>query len=352
MLDLPEDLGAALAARTTSLCVCWAVEKTTGEVVRGTSHDRDVTISTGQFAGTYPARRAIFSTDVRSTSDGSVSNVDVEGAFRVEGDIELQPEEIEAGFFDEARAVLLLVDWRRPNIGQKVLRAGRLGEFVRDSDGRFRSEVRGREQQLAQQITRSYSERCDVKIFGDARCKFDVSAMTRTGTVTRITPLYNGRLGFRALLDPGPAPRSPMYYVGGRVLFTSGALDGVIREVRDVIFDDDTSADDVTIVFWDETPYDIEVGMTFELPPGCDRTYDTCKLIHENLVNFRGHGIYASGRDALMRGPSDPARTIDARFYKTEEEWQAILAETSGLAALFALAIYESLHQDDEDEEE
>jgi uncharacterized phage protein (TIGR02218 family) len=297
VLTLPAALAAHLAQAATSLTVCYRVTKSTGEVLRGTAHDRDITIDLGARAGTYRARSAVFATDIRSTSDGSVSNLDVEGALRVDADVdELTVEEIEAGVYDQAPAELFLLNWTAPNDGQKVLCAGTLGEFQRDSDGRYRSEVRGTAQALSQQIVRTYSERCDVLLFGDARCKFNVAAVTRTGTVTAVTD----RRSFVATLDAGPAPIGDTYYAGGRLEFTSGANDGFIREVKSVALVGLVA----TVELWDEAAADIAIGNTFALPPGCDRTFSTCRDVFDNLVNFRGFGVFATGRDKLMKGVS------------------------------------------------
>lgn len=294
MLTLPAQLAAHLALPATSLTVCYRVTKSTGEVLRGTAHNRDVTITVGERAGVYRARSAVFATDVRSTSDGSVSNVDVDGAFRVDADADLTIEEIEAGVYDQAPAELFLLNWSSPDDGQKVLCAGTLGEFVRDSDGRYRSEVRGTVQALTQQIVQTYSERCNVRLFGDSRCKFDVAAVTRTGTVTAVT----NRRSFVATLNSAPAPPTETYYAGGRLLFTSGDNSGFVREVRSVSL----ASLSATVTLWEEAPADIEVGDTISLPPGCDRLLSTCRDVHDNLLNFRGYGVFAVGRDRLVKG--------------------------------------------------
>lgn len=319
MLTLPAGLAAHLSGRTLSVTVCWAVTRSDGEVLRGTAHDRDIVIESGQFAGTYPARATVYSTDIATKSDGSVANADVEGAFFSDID-ELTIADVEGGLFDQAPAVLFMVNWQNPNAGQKILLSGTLGEFHRDADGRYRSEVRGLTQALTQQIVRTYSERCDVKLFGDSRCKFNVAAVTRSGTVTAVT----NRKRFDITLDPGAVPPSPVYFLGGRLVFTSGALTGVVREVRGCIVSEGN--DTAQIVLWDEAPAEIEIGATISLPPGCDRTADTCRLIHENFVNFRGHGIFATGRDALMRGPADVANRIEIEGqYLTREQYLQVL---------------------------
>lgn len=296
MLTLPAGLSAHTLLRTTSLTFCHAITKKNGEVLRGTVHDRDITIPSGTYAGTYRARTAVFASSVRSNSDGAVSNLEAEGALRVDASVDdLTVADIQAGLYHQAPAVLLLVNWRNPADGVKIVAGGTLGEFYRDSDGRYRTEVRGLTQALTQQLLQTYAERCNVRKFGDSRCRFDVASVTRTATVTAVTDRKN----FTATLDAGPDPVNATYYDGAELLFTSGANEDFVREVKTAV----VAGSDVTIALWDEVPADIEIGDTFELPPGCDRRYETCRDVHDNLVNFRGYGIFAVGRDRLMRGP-------------------------------------------------
>ena len=297
MLALPAPLAAHLQGRALTLTVCWAITKADDTVIRGTAHDRDVTITAGSYAGVYRARSAAFATTIEGKSDGSVSNLDVRGGLRVDATIdEISVAEIEGGLYDQARAVLLMVNWASPDDGQKVLMSGTLGEFYRDSDGLWRSEVRGLTQALSQQIMRTYSERCWVKLLGDSFCKLDLGPLTRTGTVTAVT----SRKAFSVALDAGFAGPTATYYDGGRLAFTSGDNAGFVREVHAGTI----AGDNVDVVLWEEAPADIAIGDTISLPPGCDRRYETCRDVHNNLVNFRGWGLYAVGRDRLMKGAS------------------------------------------------
>lgn len=291
MIELPPAATQHLQGSCTALTRCWLIVKRNGDIVRGTALGRDLTITIGPYAGTYVASQAFRASDARLTSDGSVQNLEVEGSW-YNVPVALSPEDLEAGLYDQATAVLFLVNWQAPDQFQRVQVAGTLGEFMRDSDGAFRSEVRGVGQALTQQILRSYSERCDVKEFGDDRCKLDAEALQRTCTVTSVTD----RKHFVANLTGGPDELSPTFYNGGRLRFTSGENDTFVREVHTAVV-----AGAVTITLWEETPHDVANGDTFVLPPGCDRLFATCQLFG-NVVNFRGHGLWASGKDRLLRG--------------------------------------------------
>jgi len=182
MLTLNAALEAHLQSDTPTLTVCWAIMRRDGTTLRGTAHDRDIVITSGAYAGTYRASTAITASDINSASDGSVQNMEVEGAItRVDAEIpDITAEDIEGGLYDQAEAVLLLVNWASPDDGQKILVRGTLGEFYVDSDGRYRTEVRGLTQAHSQQIGRTYSERCDVKVFGDSRCSQSAASAARS----------------------------------------------------------------------------------------------------------------------------------------------------------------------------
>lgn len=332
MYTITQALQNILDSETTKLTVCWFVEKGVGsptEVIRGTAHDKDITISSGDYAGTYRAGTAVMASDIESQSDGGVQNLEVEGAFQVDANIpDLTVADIEGGSFDQATAVLLLVDWSNPNAGQKVLLSGTLGEFFRDSDGRYRTEVRGLTQALQQNVMRTYGERCDVKLFGDSRCGFDVAGATRTGTILSVT----SRKRFTVALSTSPTLTEPAlaYYVGGRLLFVDGNNQGVYREIR--AHSEPGSPQQIDILLWDEAPDVISAspGDTVSIEPGCDRLYATCKHVHNNLVNFRGHGFLATGKDRLMAGRLSATSTTliqaDGNLVITEAEYDALRA--------------------------
>lgn len=299
MLTFPTDFANHIEGSSLTLTVCWLVQRRDGTYLRGTAHDRTITITTGDYAGTYPGSTAIMGSDIVSRTEGSVKNMEVEGAFAVDASaVDMTDAEIEAGVWDQAPATLLLVNWSDPDQHQKVLMHGTLGEFTRDSDGRYRTEVRGLTQALSQNIMDTYSERCTVKRFGNSRCGLDIAALSRTGTVDTVT----SRRRFTATLDAGPAPADDAYYYSGVVRFTTGDNAGFEYEIR--AHSPVDGSEGIDILFFDEAAADIAATDEFELEPGCDRIYATCRYTYNNLANFRGYGLFATGRDRLIRDPA------------------------------------------------
>jgi uncharacterized phage protein (TIGR02218 family) len=295
--SLPAAIQSHLQGDLTTLAVCWRITRRDGVLILGTEHDQDLTIATGgsppnAYAGTYLAHAGITGSDVRSTSDMSVDNMEVTGAIN-QGDlslIDLSAADIEAGLFDDASVVLFMVNWQAPDDGQIVLRTGNIGEIRRTAEGQYRTELRGLAQRLTQNIVRTYGSSCDAEL-GDTRCGIDITALTSTGTVTAV----GSNRQFSASVAYGsPALGEAGYFNGGLVTWTSGANDTFSMEVKQ-----DAIGSPGDILLYLPMPYDIEVGDTFTIRPGCDKSAAMCKGRFANLVNFRGHGAWVPGMGEL-----------------------------------------------------
>ncbi len=287
--DISPALLAHLQSGRLTTAICWVIEKRDGTFIRGTEHDQNVTIATGPLAGEYRAGANITSSSVQSGSDLAPDNLNVDGAIPQQpvDYIDVSVRDIEGGLLQLAPVTVFVCNWAAPDDGQAVMRRGFLGEISRDSDGRYTTEIRGLLQLLSQQFIETYGERCVVKRFGDSRCKLALGPFTYTGTVTAVT----SRKAFATDLSMSPYPD----FRGGAFTFTSGANDGYLREAK--------SSDAGGFTFWEPFPNEPEVGDTFSVIQDCDRSRTACKA-YGNLNNFRGHGIFVPGVDALARGPT------------------------------------------------
>lgn len=306
MKNFSSAYAAHLRRPVTTLAICWRIVKRNGELILGTDHDRNISIAQTNIgvdsvspafdlAGVYKAAAGITGSDIRSGSDMSVDNMEVKGAIQPDMLIDITAADIEAGLLDSAQVTTFRVNWQDPDDFQEVLRHGFLGEINRTAEGEYRTEVRGLTQLLQQTIGRTCGERCDVAEFGDSRCKLDVAALTVSGTVTGVT----SRRRFDSSLTFGsPTPESP-YFRLGKLTWLTGENAGFVGQVK-LDNADDTLGN---LEMWEPFPLDIEVGDTFTLTPGCDRRYETCRDVHNNLINFRGPGIFCPGPDEIIRAP-------------------------------------------------
>lgn len=293
---IPALLLAHLRGEVLTTALCWRIVKNDDTEIRGTDHDRDVTLQGGGDGdGTYRAGSNITGSQARSTNDAAVDNMDVQGAMPSDDTrrIDVNVHDIEAGLFANASVFIYLTNWADPSMGYYTVKRGFLGDINRDTDGAYTTEIRGLKQALQQTFVRTYSERCQVRNFGDAECGVDVDALEQTGAVTSVA----SRRRFNATLTGGnPAG----YFSLGTLTFVTGDNAGIEREVRRD--DEDDTAGHLST--WDQYPAVVQVGDTFTIRPGCDRRASTCKTTYDNLLNFRGHGIFIEGLDALQRGPT------------------------------------------------
>jgi uncharacterized phage protein (TIGR02218 family) len=284
---LTADNAAHIREEVTTLAVCWRVVRSDGGLILGTENDNDIYVADGEYAGTYVATAGITGSSVRSTADMSVDNVEVQGAIAPDGTLaltDLSAADIEAGLFDDAAITLFIVNWAAPNDGQIVLRTGNIGEISRSSEGSYKTELRGLAQKLTQNIVRTYGSGCDAEL-GDARCTVDIAELTSTGVVTSVT---SARAFAATLTHPGDAPDAD-FFNGGMVQWTTGGNANYRMEVKLI----ETSPEQIQLFL--PMPADIEVGDTFSIAPGCDKSPAMCKGRFANLVNFRGHGAWVPG---------------------------------------------------------
>jgi uncharacterized phage protein (TIGR02218 family) len=292
MLTLPTALQTHIAQDVTTLAVCWRVARKDGVLILGTEHDRNLIIAAGDYAGTYLASAGITGSSVRSTSDMSVDNMEVDGAISP-GDlqlVDLSAQDIEAGLFDNVEVTLFLVNWVAPNDGQIVLRSGTIGEITRTAEGQYKTELRGLAQALTQNIVRTYGSGCDAEL-GDVRCGVNMPVLVNTGTVDAVTSTRQ----FTATVSLDSPPVDEGYYNGGLLTWVTGNNTSFSMEVKS-----DTYGSPPEILLYLPMPYDIEVGDTFTIQPGCDKSAAMCKHRFANLVNFRGHGAWVPGIGELM----------------------------------------------------
>ena len=291
MRNIPAALAAHLQGEVTTLAVCWRVERSDGVLILGTEHDQDVEIASGTYAGTYLARAGITGSDIRSASDLSVDNLEVTGAVNA-GDlslVDLSAADIEAGLLDDAAVVVFLVNYSAPGDGQLVLRAGTIGNITRTAEGQYRTELRGLTQALSRPIVRTYSVSCDADLF-DSRCGLSAAAWTYSGTVSAVT----SRRQFVGSFE-SPAPDSMALLTGGMVTFTSGENEGFSMEIKNGELG---SPDEIQLYM--PMPRDIEVGDSFTVRAGCNKSPEACKAFG-NFVNFRGHGLLVPGQTEILK---------------------------------------------------
>ena len=275
MKNISTALKTHISGEVTTLATCWRITRRDGAVLGFTDFNSDLTVS----GVVYEAQTGFTPTAVQSTSGFSVDNLDVDGML---DSAVITESDINAGLYDFAEISVFMVNYTDLTQGILTLRTGWLGE-VSFSQNHFIAEMRGLAQALNQNIGDVFSANCRA-LFGDARCKVDLSGYTFTGVVSAVN---NNRVFVASDLSNVSG-----YFNYGLVKFTSGANNGISMEVKDYI-----EGGDINLSL--PLPYAIEVGDEFQIVAGCDKTFATCVNNFDNALNFRGEP-HVPGMDKIL----------------------------------------------------
>jgi uncharacterized phage protein (TIGR02218 family) len=269
-------LAAHLAGEVTTLATCWRLERADGWVRGFTDHDRELVVD----GLTYVASTGFLPSAIKTASDLSVDNLDVDGFL---DDAALRAEDLIAGLFDGARIEVFIVNWADLGQGRLLLRKGFLGEIKR-ADQRFSAEIRGLSNRLQQTAGKLYSRLCRVDL-GSSECGVALGPRTDTYAVTQVITADTVRI---------VTARATGYFTFGKATFTTGANAGAVNEVL--------LHDGQTIRLFVPMPRPIVVGDQIVLVAGCDKTPETCNAKFVNILNFRGEP-HIPGNDKVFSYP-------------------------------------------------
>jgi uncharacterized phage protein (TIGR02218 family) len=266
MKTLPAALSAMLATGTTTLCRCWRVERVDGVVFGFTDHDRTL-----QFNGvSYQPQSGFTASAIEQSLGLAVDTMEVGGALHSD---EITEDDIALGRWDGADVEIWIVDWS--NVLNRVIqRKGNFGELTRGNLA-FQAEIRGLAHFLNQETGRTYARACDA-ILGDGRCKIDLDLPQWKGTGAVLAVASNNKTLTVAGLEGFAAD----WFAQGVLTWTSGANQGVGGELRSHL--------SAKVDLWQRAAVPIQVGDTFTVTAGCNKTIGDCRAKFANAINFRG----------------------------------------------------------------
>lgn len=190
-----------LAGEVQTLATCWLARLRTGATLGFTDHTRDI-IFDGQ---TYLSSSGYTPSAVDTSAALNVDNLEVEAI--LDSDI-ISEADLMSGLWDYASVEIFWVNWNDLTMGKMILKSGTLGE-VTIKKKTFIAEIRGLSQVFTNVLGEMSSPTCRVHVFGDARCKKDLTALTVTGTVDGVDP--QGRIVYdTARTEAGPAGGLPI----------------------------------------------------------------------------------------------------------------------------------------------
>ena len=250
---------------TTTLATCWKLTRRDATVEGFTDHDSDI-VTDGV---TYKSAVGFVPSSVERNTDLTANNQQLIGIIDA---TDLDRDDLRNGAYTGARVVIFTVDWTSPASGPvSILLVGHLGDMQIDGD-QYTAELLSLENELAKPALRTFSLRCDADL-GDSRCGYSLSA--DTGTVT--AQITTGRV-----FTDTSRSEADDYYNGGKVTFTSGANNGRSMDVKKYTLATGR------VELYEPLPDTIAGGDTYSITRGCDKTFETCKDVFSNAVNFRG----------------------------------------------------------------
>lgn len=266
MKSVSASLLAHMQSEVTTLATCWLVTRLDGEVFGFTDHSENIS-----FDGvTYVASTGYTATAIQSGSGMNVDNLDVEGAL---DSSTITEQDLIAGLWDFAAIEIFIVNYADLTMGSMTLRSGNLGS-VRTGRGMFVAELRGMMQRLQQAVGRLVMPACNADL-GDSRCGINLGTFT-DGTVSGSVDSVTSN---RQFLDAG-LTQAANWFAGGLLTWTSGLNSGLAAEVK--------AFTGGAVSLHIAMPYTVQVGDTFTIKAGCDKSVTTCRTKFSNVVNFRG----------------------------------------------------------------
>lgn len=286
MRNLPPALQSHLDGGETTLCNCWKVTRSDGQIQGFTDHDQPVTFADV----TYEAEAGFIGTESLSSIGLSVDNTEIHSAL---SSGKLNENDLANGLYDNAEVEIYIVNWQSPEDQHFILKSGNIGE-VRRGELTFMAEVRGLAHHLQQPQGRLFQSTCDVEL-GVNRCgvNLDDQAYRVTATVSAISAD-----GIVKTIGLSTFPSN--WFRGGKLEWLTGPNAGAIGEVKShQRLVDQTSE----ISFWAKFSEHPETGDQFRITAGCDKRFATCRDKFSNQLNFRGFP-HIPGNDFLISTPS------------------------------------------------
>lgn len=275
----------------TKFCQCYKITRRDGISFAFTTHNEPIDFNSATFTPCYSFSPTASETGIMANR--GVGDVEINGII---GQDYITEHDLAHGLFDGAIVDVYRVEWGESRAGSKRLIRGIISS-VSVSKTRYSMQVLTIGQKFDQTpLIDVYTPACRYEL-GVSPCPFDISTLEYNGTVTGV-PVDAGinRSRYRQFFDSAITETNG-YYSLGKIVWVTGNNAGITSEIK--TYDSTTDA----IVLWNPMPFKIEIGDTYTMTPGCDktRTHHTIKF-GLTMDSFGGFPDLP-GNDALMRTP-------------------------------------------------
>jgi|HubBroStandDraft_4_1064222.scaffolds.fasta_scaffold01036_15 uncharacterized phage protein (TIGR02218 family) len=272
-----------------ALATFWLVTRQDGVQIGFTDWSNNV----GPFAGVlFQAPPGGSRSALQQRVDLSVPAMEITSI--IESDA-ITDEDIRAGKYDGATIRVFLAvptDADFLTYGTIILPGAYLGE-IRTEDGVYIAEIRGLSYALTQSFVEVFTPTCRAD-FCDARCTAPGGQVTSVAPFIVETEVVSPLITANTAFSPGappvinPTTGQQTSYTFGMCTFTGGANKGYAVEIANSGTIEVDSVPTFIVQLYLPTPYPIALGDTVQLVSGCDKTIDTCTVIYNNAMNYRG----------------------------------------------------------------
>lgn len=208
----------------------------------------------------------------------------------------ISDEDLRSGLYRDAKITEYLVNWHYP-FAAPVMSSSYWMETTTWNGEHWDAQFAGIAQRFKRKVGGTYTRQCRHTL-GDTLCTVATNLITETGEVDTVVS------SLRSFTDTSLDNSTDDYYAYGYLTWTSGANEGVSVEVLSY-----TGASG-TIALAIPMAHTIQVGDTYTLFPGCDKTLDDCKNKYNNVINYGGFP-HMPGNDALFKKPELGGATGD-----------------------------------------
>lgn len=279
--SISTNLKAELTGALSKIATCMWLQRQDGNVYGFTTHDQTLTID----GVDYEPAASFNPTDIASANNLDTDNLSVEGVI---DSTTLTEDELRAGYWDYARFRIFQVNWNDLTMGDKKDRAGHLGN-VSVHRQTFVAELLGLMEAYATSIGELSTPMCRASL-GDRRCKVDITAIgspPASGVVTGT--IVTADTDFFTLHDAARTEADGYFDEGVITIhYASGDLSYEVKAY-------------VVGTWITKTPWAYDAtGIDYTMTRGCNRRFETCRDVFNNVVNFRGEP-WLKGNDKLIQ---------------------------------------------------
>ena len=272
--------------KTHRFATCWKIEREDGEIFYFTNHNHNIILD----GNTYTPAGGFNASARQKQTALKADNFEIVGMLTSSA---ITEDDLRAGRYRKTKVTEQMVDWKYPWMGifqtalYWITKVKFTGEF-------WEAQMEGLTRWLNPRVGDVYGRECRHQL-GNTLCTVSLGPITESGAVSAVDPTFPRKI----FNTTGLSTSTLDYFNYGKLTWTSGANDGLEVDVKDYRASD-------LFELQLNLPFDVEIGDTFDVIPGCDKTQDDCKNKFSqpsgNFVNYGGFP-FIPGTDRTTSSP-------------------------------------------------